>query len=68
MDVCRANVSSADVERNVESDEVVSVSRDSDCGIPRHVAISRCKARRWPSLKFNMVRSSSVISTTVSQL
>lgn len=52
----------------VGSGDVTSGSSDSVCGTPRQVAISRCRARRWPSLKFRVLRSSSVMSTTVSQL
>ena len=68
MVCCRANVSRAEVDMGLGSGDVASGSSDSVCGTPRQVAISRCRARRWPSLKFNVVRSTSVMSTTVSQL
>lgn len=68
MVCCRVNVSKADVERDTGSGEAASVFKDKVCGTPRHVAISRCNARRCPSLKFSVVKSSSVMSTTVSQL
>lgn len=68
MVCCLVSVSKADVDSDIGSGENASVSKDIVCGTPRQVAISRCNARRWPSLKSNVVRSSSVISTTVSQL
>jgi hypothetical protein len=68
VDVCLVNVSRAEVDRFVGSMERGSGSSENDDGSPLYVAISRCRARRCPSLKFNVVRSSSVMSTTVSQL
>jgi hypothetical protein len=68
VDVCLVKVSKAEVESVVGSIDMISGSNDSDEGTPLYEAISRCNARRCPSLKFNTVRSSSVMSTTVSQL
>jgi hypothetical protein len=65
---CRVNVSRAEEERDVGSTEMVSESSDSMDGNPLYVAISRWRARRCPSLKSNAVRSSSVMSTIISQV
>lgn len=65
--VCLVKVSRAEVDSAGWSEGLLS-SRASVAGSPRKVAISRCRVRRCPSLKFKAVRSSSVMSRTVSQV
>jgi hypothetical protein len=68
VDVVIERLSRAALEREAGPLAVGSASgSDSDWGMPRYVAMARWRARRWPSLKRMLVRSSSVMSTTVSQ-
>lgn len=57
VEVCLVSVSRAEAERDDCSGGEASGSRESEEGMPRKVAISRCRARRWPSLKFKVVKS-----------
>ena len=68
VESCLDKLSRAAVESSVWSPIAASGSTKAvEDGIPRYVAISRWRARRCPSLNCRELRSSSVMSMTVSQ-